>query len=207
MGAAERVLRAFREGGELWGAYVAARTAIELAVRAAIERGIARPRRCAELPGALVEAGILETGEGLALAEIIRASKRLHRLERREIARIAEGAMKIVDRLAAGSPPRAAARVGEGVIHALRAAGVRAAYLVGPNALAVKLGSRGLEDVLKLAAELSAELGVPPERLLVLDAESPGNLERVALYGRLVYTEDVSAEVSWLVDSYIELFC
>jgi len=208
MDALRRIAKASSEG-VMWKAYVAARTLAEMAARAVVEAGLPRPERCEDLPRVLA-GSVLDPADSAKLAEVLKTAKALHKTQDPAVAKkIADDAVELVERLARAARRRyPAVETREGVRYALKAAGVKAAYSIGPGELAVRADRPlGLEEKLRLAAELSAELGIPPDRLIVGDLAEPGTLERAIREGKLIYADDLDDEIDWLSERYIEYIC
>lgn len=204
----KRIAGAFSEGRK-WGAYVAARTAMELAARAVVELGLTKPRRCEELPGVLALAGVLSAEQAERLAEVIKAAKSMHRRDDIDVDKIGKEALELSQTLLKSLKRRyPPIETREGLRYALKSAGVTAAYSLGLNAIAVRAARPlSLEDRSRLAVDLASELGVPPERVSVLDMSEPSVEERAVFEGRLIYADDLDEEIERLIKRYQELCC
>ncbi|MGC9170026.1 MAG: nucleotidyltransferase [Thermoproteus sp.] len=208
MDALRRVAEASSEG-PLWRAYVAARHVVEVAARAVVEMGLPRPARCEDLPRVLAGA-LLDAADAAKLAEVVKAAKAIHRVRDRAYAeKIAEDAVKLLEKLIRGVKRRYPdLRTSEGFRYALKAARVKAAYSLGPNTVAVRPEKPlSVEERMRLAVDLSTELGIPPEKLVVADASEPGVLEELVRTGRLLYADDLDEEIKWLAERYMEYIC
>ncbi|MEL9991163.1 MAG: nucleotidyltransferase [Thermoproteus sp.] len=197
------------EWGKMWQAYVAARTAVELAARAVVEMSLPRPDRCEDLPKALA-GSLLGVEDADKLARVVKAAKELHKTQDVKAAeRVAVDALELAEKLLKSIRRRyPAVEAKEGLRYALKAAGAKAAYSIGTGAVAVRAErALSLEEKIRLAADLSAEMGVPPERLVVSDVSEPGVLERVVKEGRIIYAEDLDEEIEWLAEKYIDYIC
>lgn len=195
--------------GKMWRAYVAARSLAEVAARAVVELGLPRPERCEDLPLALAGSA-LGADDAAKLAEVLKTARSLHRTQDPDAAeRVAEDAVELIQKIARAVKRRyPAVESNEGVRYALKSAGVKAAYSLSRGEIAVRADRPlGVEERLRLAAELSAELGIPPERLVVNDVADRGTLGRVLKEGRLIYADDLDEELDWLAERYIEYLC
>lgn len=195
--------------GKMWRAYVAARSLADVAARAVVEAGLPRPERCEDLPSALA-GSVLGAGDAAKLAEVLRAARSLHRTQDPDMAeKIAAEAVELIQKIARAMKRRyPAIELREGVRYALKSAGVKAAYSLGRGEVAVRADRPlSVEERLRLASELSAELGIPPEGLAVRDLAERETLDRVLREGRLIYADDLDEELDWLAERYIERLC
>lgn len=203
-----RIAKAANDG-KMWKAYVAARTLAEIAARAVVEAGLPRPARCEDIP-AVLSGSVLDARDAARLAEVLKVARSLHRTQDPEAAeRTADDAVELLQKLAKAIRRRyPAIETGENVRYVLKAAGVRAAYSLGRREVAVRAGrALGIDERLRLAVELSAELGIPPEEFVVSDISEHTTLERVIREGRLIYAEDLDEEIEWLAEKYIDYLC
>lgn len=197
------------EWGKMWQAYVAAKTAVELAARAVVDMGLPRPDRCEDLPKVLA-GSLLGVEDAEKLARVVKAARQLYRTQDVKAAeRAAAEALELIEKLLKSVRRRyPAVEAKEGFRYALKAVGAKAAYSIGAYAMAIRSErALRLEEKMRLAVDLSSELEVPPERLTLWDASEPGVLEKILKEGRLVYAEDLDEELDWLAERYVEHLC